>query len=261
MSANSPGLPGTRKQAGSPQGAGRRGGPAGGVLSSHLLKCKSICQSADSPFTILPCGDRVFKNGFHAHLKIPGTRTGWVPSREEAGRVTLLLSPVPSQLRDAAPSKLGALAWSLGSHPPAGAPCPQHTPLPHRCPQSPAHPRVYLPLHPKWLLLLTPRTYPRSPLPRPTPGPFQRFPPPVHPHTQRCSPATDSGAPSASGGGLLAALSLDTAVCTHSSMHTLACSHGGAPASSELTHTRAAPFLVPRKGNAQKASPALWRLC
>lgn len=177
MSGNSPGLPGTRKQAGSPQGAGRQGGPAGEVLSSHLLKCKSICQSADSPFTILPCGDRVFKNGFHAHLKIPGTRTGWVPSREEAGRVTLLLSPVPSQLRDTAPSKLGALAWSLGSHPPAGAPCPQHTPLAHRCPQSPAHPRVYLPLHPKWLLLLTPRTYPRSPLPRPTPGPFQRFPP------------------------------------------------------------------------------------
>ena len=51
----------------------------------------------------------------------------------------------------------------------------------------------------------------------------------MHPHTQRWSPATDSGAPSASGGGLLAALSLDTAVCTHSSVHTLARSHRGCP--------------------------------
>ena len=67
----------------------------------------------------------------------------------------------------------------------------------------------------------------------------------MHPYTQRSSPATDSGAPSPSRGGLLASLSLDTPICTHSPVHTLARSHrGGVPASLELTHTSTAQFLV-----------------
>ena len=135
-------IPKAFRRPGSSRGARRElAGGAGlpsEVLNSDPLKCKSICQSADSPFSILPCGDRVFKNGFHTHLKIPGTQTGWVPGREEAGRATLLSSPVPSQLRDTAPSKLGAPAWSLAPPhqcPPTHTSAPQHTPLPHRCPQ------------------------------------------------------------------------------------------------------------------------------
>ena len=146
-------------------------GLPGEVLNCNPLKCKSICQSADSPFTILPCGDRVFKNGFHAHLKIPGAQTGWVPGREGVGRATLLSSPVPSQLHDTAPSKLGAPALSLAA-PPAVPPNTYHCPI--------AAPKAQLILGctclPKWLLLLTPGSYPRSPLPHPNPRPLSEAP-------------------------------------------------------------------------------------
>lgn len=159
------------------------------------------------------------------------------------------------------PLETGSSGVVLGL-PPAGAPCPQHTPLPHRCPQSPAHPRVYLPLHPKWLLLLTPRSYPRSPLPRPNPRPLSEVPPPP------CTPTPSAVALQKTLGPLLhqGEACWQLYLWTPPSAHTPPCTPwhapiGGAPASSELTHTRAAPFLVPGKGNAQKASPALWRQC
>lgn len=190
-------------------------------------------------------------------------RLGPRPRGGGAGHPSLKSCPLSAPRH--CPLEIGSSGAVLGRPPPR---CPPtHTTAPSLPPKPssswgvPASPPQMAAPADTWEL---PQKSASSPQPQ---APF-RGSPPVHPHTQRSSPATGSAAPSPSRGGLQATLSLDTPICTHSPVHTLARSHGGggASATSELTHTSTAQFLVlcpwcPGKSNAQQASPPLWRLC
>ncbi|XP_059946279.1 nascent polypeptide-associated complex subunit alpha, muscle-specific form-like [Mesoplodon densirostris] len=188
-------------------------------------------------------------------------------------------------LEEGKPAQEGGGSISVPPPPPWELQGGPRGPNPAHSTHPPLHPRPRKPSVSSGVSVRPPQTapadtweFPGSPLPHLNPGTSRRAPfcalphPPLQPRQQAAGlvlPKRPRGAPSPSGGCLLAqaspprALFLDTPVCTQCPVHTLTRPTRSAPTSSELTRIpapRCSVSPVPRKGNAQQAPPARWRL-